>query len=284
MKRPGQRQCCAAWPQEGARRAREGFTLIELLVVIAIIAILAALLLPVLSRAKSRGQMLSCLNNLKQLQACWHMYAVDHNDVIPPNNAIGLMGGGTVADGAAWCTNYVTDVNPDGLTYGLLFAYNTSLGIYHCPADRSTITTETGERLNQLRWRSYNMSLSVNGRPDLNPMNKYGAAFSKFTEIKNPAPVKLFVFLDVHEDEIYDATFGMPSIQGWGDVRMWWDIPANRHAQGGNFAFADGHVERWKWRVPKVYNGPYPPVAQFVQDPELPDYRRVQDGYRQTWE
>jgi prepilin-type processing-associated H-X9-DG protein len=252
------------------------------LVVIAIIAILAALLLPALGKAKIRAHTIGCLNNLKQLETCWHLYAVDHDDVLPPNNAIGLLGGGTLAQNASWCTNYVYDPDPSGITTGLLFRYNTSLPIYHCPADRSTITTLDGVKLSQLRWRSYNMSLSVNGRPDLNPETDFIPSFRKLTEIKNPDPIRLFVFLDVHEDEIFDATFGMPAIEIWGDVRQWWDIPANRHSQGANLSFADGHAERWKWKVPKVYTGPYPPIIQNVPNEELPDYRRMQDGYRQN--
>jgi prepilin-type N-terminal cleavage/methylation domain-containing protein/prepilin-type processing-associated H-X9-DG protein len=256
------------------------FTLIELLVVIAIIAILAALLLPALARAKSRASSIACLNNVKQLEVCWHLYALDHNDTLPPNNSIAVLGGGATVTAVTWCSNYVYDVDPAGIVNGLLFPYNSSLPIYHCPADRSTITTQAGVNLPQLRWRSYNMSLCINGAPEFDPYSWSSPSFKKFTQIRNPEPCKLFVFLDVQEDEIYDCTFGMPTTQYWGDARVWWDIPASRHDRGCNLSFADGHAERWKWKVPKVYSGNLP---QPVPDEELPDYRRMQDGYRQSW-
>jgi prepilin-type N-terminal cleavage/methylation domain-containing protein/prepilin-type processing-associated H-X9-DG protein len=270
-------------PGAGVRRSPgvrpPGFTLIELLVVIAIIAILAAMLMPALSKAKQKAWTVGCLNNLKQLEVCWHLCALDHDDRLPPNNSVMLIGGGALARDISWCPDHAnTDTNTVDLRSGLLFAYNTSVAIYHCPADKSTVVDGGGRPTSQLRNRSYNMSQSVNGYNSFlvlpSPVNHL-PAWEKFSEIRQPKPSLLFVFIDEHPAAMLDAQFGNP-VQMPYYSQDWWDVPADRHNQGGNLSFADGHAEHWKWKVPKVVTAPgQPPAAG-----EAPDYARVQNAMK----
>jgi prepilin-type N-terminal cleavage/methylation domain-containing protein/prepilin-type processing-associated H-X9-DG protein len=268
----------------GASRLR-GFTLIELLVVIAIIAILAAMLLPSLSRAKQRGLSIACLNNLKQLQLCAQLYGVDNRDFLPPNNSVAdIITGASLAAGGSWCTNNARhDLDPIGITTGLLYPYNTALPIYRCPSDRAFVEGRDGQTSSQPRWRSYNLSQSINGYPEFDPvLATYVPSFRKYTLIRNPSPALLLTFLDTHEDAIFDSLFGIPTPQYWPGINKWWDIPANRHGQGGNMIFADGHAEYWKWRVPKSSKVRFQP--QDVPPEELADFLRVQRSFRASTE
>ena len=251
-------------------RGPGGFTLIELLVVIAIIAILAAMLLPSLARSKQKAWAVNCLSNLKQLETCWHLYALDNSDVLPPNDSIMSIGGGAIATGISWCPDHArTDLTSTDLESGVLFPYNRSVAIYHCPADKSTVTGTS-----QLRNRSYNMSQSVNGFPEFE--DPFGIvqllpAWKKFSQIQRPPPTALFVFIDEHADTLLDAQFGNP-VELSMFPQIWFDLPADRHNQGCNLSFADGHVERWRWKVPKTYQYlGQPPTAE-----EMPDYQRIQ--------
>jgi prepilin-type N-terminal cleavage/methylation domain-containing protein/prepilin-type processing-associated H-X9-DG protein len=274
-------------PDTGGRLA-EAFTLIELLVVIAIIAILAAMLLPSLAKAKEQARQINCMSNLKQLQLCWQMYADDYGGVLAPNDDISAASnpGIETFNKTSWCEGWpVTDTNTAGIQSGLLFPYNTSFGIYHCPSDMSQVQDASGNLLPLARTRSYNMSQSVNGLglmldPNMDDLqvDVYQPCFMKMSAITNPPPMHLFVFIDENEGTIYDAQFGYPMPNY--DPNVWWDMPANRHNQGINLSFADGHVEYWRWKVPMIDILPPGDIGQAITSAQMPDYNRVGGAMR----
>ena len=263
----------------------DAFTLIELLVVIAIIAILAALLLPALHAAKNQARSIACQDNLMQLNLCLHLYVGDHNDFFVPNNSIAAAGvpGMSLSSGLSWLPdlNAVTETDPSNIISGLLFHYNRSLAIYHCPADYTTLQTPGGQPLPHLRWRSYNLSQSINGDPEADPLYfPIIPAWTKYTAVRRPDPTRLFVFIDENAATIEDAEFGNPPIGSIFPGNQWWDMPSDRHLQGANLSFVDGHVEHWKWNVPKLFRG----WIQSVPPEEMPDYQRIQNAMKQPYD
>jgi prepilin-type N-terminal cleavage/methylation domain-containing protein/prepilin-type processing-associated H-X9-DG protein len=158
---------------------RHGFTLIELLVVIAIIAILAAMLLPVLNKAKQRAQAISCMNNSKQIALATLTYANDFADLFLPNPddanppvgycwITALAEGGMPNDSATSYPNnhaFDSDILKDP-THDLLVPYiGGAVGIFVCPADprqglyQGTDPAKVGQIVNVARSISMNQGV-----------------------------------------------------------------------------------------------------------------------------
>lgn len=235
-----------------------GFTLIELLVVIAIIAILAALLLPALAAAKRRAQLISCMNNTKQLTLAWIEYAGDNDDALVANYQGGGAGSGSgwVAGWLDWTsshdnTNTQFLVNPK---YASLAPYlGSSSAIYKCPADNFVSSAQAKVGFTE-RVRSYSMNANVGPGTSAYDKNDYGPAYEQIyvtmSGIKRPPPVDLWVLVDEHPDSINDGCFFTDMMVG--NTVHWRDLPASYHNGACGYSFADGHSEIHRWVGPLV--------------------------------
>jgi len=244
----------------GGRNKPLGFTLIELLVVIAIIAILAAMLLPALSKAKAKACGISCLSNLKQLQLAWAMYAGDNNDnVVTNRGAFSIDYGSWVTGWQDWVRGQPIGANTDPkyLLNGALGPYTArSLGIYRCCGDK--IPSALGPRIRSVSMNGFVGDYPTAANPNGPVYDNYGLGryrtFRKMSQFTQPGPVSTWVFIDEHPDSINDGLFGvnMPP-SGWGTAAAAWDdVPASYHNGAGGLSFADGHAEIRKWLDPQT--------------------------------
>ncbi|MBI4327349.1 MAG: prepilin-type N-terminal cleavage/methylation domain-containing protein [Chloroflexi bacterium] len=224
------------------------FTLLELLVVIAIIAILASMLLPALSKAKGKAQSISCVNHLRQLQLCWNLYVHDHNDVMPPSSTVSVGPDEWMSVEPSWAVgNAMRDTTTTNLQRGVLFPYNQSAGIYRCPADKSTVVGYSGVRRTRTYQLNSRLNHTFNGSrtPAWFPDPRWLKL--KFSDLVNPPPTRVLTFIDSHPLTCHAANFTHMFSEAAGRD-TWGTLPGEQHNQGANLAFADGHVEAWRWR------------------------------------
>ena len=194
---------------------RKGFTLIELLVVIAIIAILAAILFPVFARAREKARQTSCLNNQKQLALAWQMYVQDYDESIPAYCPQVRTNGGYYWD---W----------DRLWYMVLQPYIKNLQVQVCPSDSGAVISYA--------YNGYYLRAPEWGQPQ-------GA--SKLGEITKPAETIM-----AGESQANQYFLFMPSHMNIASLA--WRFTFDRHNEGCNYSFCDGHA---KW----LGKGEFPP-------------------------
>lgn len=300
---------------------REGFTLIELLVVIAVIALLAALLIPVLHKAREAARRVVCLGNLRQMQMAWQTYAEDHD--------------GLIVNGAAWDAK---EHPPNGKPFligtpqlvpepkslaeadelmrtGALAKYMGSAGVYHCPSRYRQPVFDASVAGNYGWWpgmqwlSSYGIVSPMNcfepaNRKDIESVftgfygpSRIPVCITKVSELSPPGPSLRMVFLDGgyltwHPNGGGGADWGVTPGNYIGN-RGWaggYGAPIH-HSNGTCTSFADGHGQYWKWKDPRTIeraqlllggHGGYSPGGHANLDPD-PNNQDFIEFYRAIW-
>jgi len=242
------------------RNKKYAFTLIELLVVIAIIGILAAILLPVLGKSKSRARKAQCINNQKQLITGWFSWATENDGELVQTHIyfrpLGDYGNRQIKNPNHWvCGDMMRDnrdfylpgdggnmnypINTYGITRTAFFQHVGDAKVYKCPSDTSMWRGKP-------RVRTYSANGFMGGYDVYN--GNRGKVFYHDGEIDTPST--RWVFIEEHKASIGDGLFAVDYSGRFGLA----DAPAVYHRDTYNLTFADGHAEQVKFQDERTRN------------------------------